>query len=346
VAFPPDAVFGDEIFIIEGSDTLTDLLQLFGSIAEIISELQHRFDGLPIHRIVYYQSYHQGVLQNLIAVINLRSGQRLTLRSKLEITGNQQDCLGMTPLHILTCSSVHNIEVYRVIIKNYPTNLITEDRWGAVPLLYALWGAVPAEILQLLLESYTSFYPGHVFNWTMMVETMGRTDTPKESIENLLSVRQMHFPEQTIDWEYLLDKFAERSLVSFDGAQFQERMRFLMMCGMSMRVDALAFIVWQNYITSMIQTADYNWSRDNSVILSEIREKLAYFDNEYPKLKEITTILELALWKIGMNEYIQEENMIQDKEEQACGLSIRRQSRITCGAGVIIRHVLPYLISK
>jgi len=29
-----------------------------------------------------------------------------------------------------------------------------------------------------------------------MVETIGRCDTPKESIENLLNVKQMHFPEQ------------------------------------------------------------------------------------------------------------------------------------------------------
>jgi hypothetical protein len=322
VAFPPDAVFGDFIIGGRGEFERNDLHQLFGSIADIKRALQHRFDGLPIHSIVYYQSYHEGVLQNLIAAINMRSGQRGTLRSNVDPTGNQQDCLGMTPLHILACSSVHDLELYRVIIERYPANLITEDSWGALPLLYAFWGAVPAEILQLLLESYTSFYPGHLFNWTMMVETMGRCDTPKESIENLLTVKQMHFPDQTIDWEYLLDKFAEPSPVSFDGAQFQERMRFLIMCGMSMRVDALAFIVWRNYITSMIQTADYKWNRDNSVILSEIREKLAYFEDELPKLKDATTVLELALWKIRMNEYIQEENMIQEKEEQACGLWI------------------------
>jgi hypothetical protein len=107
----------------------------------------NRFDGLPIHRIVYYQSYNQGLLQILIAAINMRSGQRRTLRSKLNLTGNQQDCLGMIPLHILACSSVHDLELYCVIVDNYPTNLITEDRWGALPLLYAFWGAAPAEII-------------------------------------------------------------------------------------------------------------------------------------------------------------------------------------------------------
>ena len=135
VAFPPNAAFGDIIF--KGLFDLTDLQRLFGSIAEIISALQHQFDGLPIHRIVYYQSYHHGVLHILIAAINMRSGHCRTLRSKLDPTGNQQDSLGMTPLHILTCSSVHVIELYRVIIEKYPANLITKDRWGALPLLNA-----------------------------------------------------------------------------------------------------------------------------------------------------------------------------------------------------------------
>jgi hypothetical protein len=110
----------------------------------------HRFDELPIHSLVYYQSYNQGVLQNLSAIINMRSGQPLSLRSKLNPTGNQQDCLGMTPLHILACSSVHDLEAYRLIVENYPTNLITEDGWGALPLLYAFWGAAPSEMLHHL----------------------------------------------------------------------------------------------------------------------------------------------------------------------------------------------------
>jgi hypothetical protein len=75
-------------------------------------------------------------------------------------------------------------------------------------------------------------------------------------------------------------------------------------------------------------------------------EKLTYFENEIPKLEETTTILELTLWKIKMNEAIQEEKMIQhQKKMKADESSYRRQYCITCGAAVIVRHVLPYLIS-
>jgi hypothetical protein len=129
VAFPFDAVMIGTTF---NEMTIADLLQLFDSEALVIIELKHRFHGLPIHELLYYQSYHQGVLQNLIATTS-----RTLFRCW---TGNQQDCLGMTPLHILTCSSVHDLELYRVIVEKYPTNLITEDSWGALPLLYAFWG--------------------------------------------------------------------------------------------------------------------------------------------------------------------------------------------------------------
>jgi hypothetical protein len=171
VAFPPTAVIGHGIFIQQGMTTISDLQQLFDSEAQIIAALQLRFHGLPIHKIIYYQSYHQGLLQILVAAIG-----------QLDPTGNQQDCLGMTPLHILACSSVHNLELYHVIIDNYPTNLTTEDRWGALPLLYAFWGAAPTAIIQFLLESYRSLYPDHVFNWTRWCRQWGGVTRQRKAL--------------------------------------------------------------------------------------------------------------------------------------------------------------------
>jgi hypothetical protein len=347
VAIPPNTIINsDEIFIHNIIDKVTDLQLLFGdSNARIIRELQHRFDGLPIHKLVYYQSYHQGVLQNLIAAINSRSGQSRTLRPKLNPTGNQQDCLGMTPLHILTCSSVHDLEVYRLIVEMYPSNLVTEDRWGALPLLYAFWGAAPTEIIQFLLESYQSLYPGFEFNWTMMVETMGRCDTPNESIENLLCVKQIHFPEQPINWEYLLNEFAKPSNFHLNVVLLQEQMRFLFMCGMSDRVEALPFKVWSDCISNIIQTADFNWG-GNRRILPEIQSKLDHFECEFPKLKEATTILELTLWKTRLDDNcIKENTTLHQKKIKVDETSLRQHCRVTCGADVIIGHVLPFLIT-
>jgi hypothetical protein len=167
---------------------------------------------------------------------------------------------------------------------------------GGAALAVAFWGVAPAEIIEFLLENYQSLYPDHEFNWTMMVETMGKCDTPKERIENMLHVKQMFFPDQPIDWGYLLDQFAASHRFCFR-VPFQERMRFLFMCGMLDRVKALAFKLLRDHITNMIQTAVFQWNRDNSIILRAIREKLAYFEGELPKLKEATSTLGLHCGK-------------------------------------------------
>ena len=94
-----------------------------------------------------------------------------------------------------------------------------------------------------------------------MILTIGRTDAP-----NLLQVKQIHFPDQSIDWEYLLDEFSSPSHehYSFGGLLSQKRMQLFLMCGMSTRVEALAFKVWRDYVTNMIQAATFDYSRDES----------------------------------------------------------------------------------
>ena len=132
------------------------------------------------------------------------------------------------------------------------------------------------------------------------------------------------------------------------------------MCGMSTRVEALAFKIWRDYMTNIIHTAAFVYYdddddnnnneqslRDNTVILRRIQAKVAhYFEDEYRRLKEITSIIELALWKLRMTENIfQEEVSHCQKKMKTDESSLRRQCRITCGADVVIRHILPYLIT-
>ena len=175
---------------------------------------------------------------------------------------------------------------------------------------------------------------------------MGRCDTPKERIENLLHVKQMHFPDQPINWGYLLDKFARHSHYSFDGAPYQERVQFLIMCGMSERMEALALKVWRDCITNMIHTAAFEHRKDNTAILRRIQAKVAHFEDDLPRLKEATSILELALWKMKINDNSLEENTIRSQEKFKTDESdIRQQCRVKCGADVIIQHVLLFIVS-
>jgi hypothetical protein len=113
----------------------------------------------------------------------------------------------------------------------------------------------------------------------MMVETMGRTDTPKESIENLLRVKQLHFIEQPISWEYLLNKFAQPSRGSISGATFQERMRYLITCCLSSRVEAIGLAVLRDRARETIYTTKFNQYDGNDGI-AQIQEKFDHIENE------------------------------------------------------------------
>ena len=62
--------------------------------------------------------------------------------------------------------------------------------------------------------------------------------------------------------------------------------------------SSLAFKVWRDHIKS----AEFNYYNQsgNQNIISTIRAKITHFEAKYFKLKEATTMLELALWELRM----------------------------------------------
>jgi hypothetical protein len=54
-----------------------------------------------------------------------------------------------------------------------------------LPLLYAIWGDAPVEIIQLLINSYQSLYPDHEFDWTDMMITLGQANAPLDVIKEI-----------------------------------------------------------------------------------------------------------------------------------------------------------------
>ena len=129
----------------------------------------------------------------------IRSAIAIGENGERDPTGLHQDCLGMTPLHILACSTVQCLELYQLMVEMYPENLIVRDAWGATPLLYAIWGDAPSEIVEFLMNSYLSLYPDYEFGWTFIVVTQGRANAPLAVIQNLIDVQQTYSLGQTIN---------------------------------------------------------------------------------------------------------------------------------------------------
>lgn len=340
----------------------TSLQQLFDTEINITNALKHRFDNLPIHKMIYYQSYNNVTVDQLNNATNMRSGQRRSLRSKLDPTGSQRDCLGMTPLHILACSTFQNIELYRVLIKKYPENLITKDRWGALPLLYAMWGDAPDEILQIFVESYRSLYPDYQLDWTEMLETLSKTKA-LDSIQKLLDLHGTSFPDRTLDLNSLLDELKSRNVSrgqerdDSDGTTINGRsvseciFRCLVKHSLAERISAIGPRQWRGALINLIDNDSFLFAfydhRNGTPKgwYDHFTSELSEHETRYQELKEATAMIELALWKNKMSDHCQERNEKRRiKKMKVEESAIRVECRVNCGANIVIEHALPFLI--
>jgi hypothetical protein len=312
-----------------------DLLHIFGSIEAIVNALKIRFVKLPVHSSVYYKSPHNTMtsegIRNIIT--NGENGER-------DPSGLQQDCLGMTPLHILACSTVQCLELYQLMVDKYPNNLIVEDAWGATPLLYAIWGDAPSEIVEFLMNSYQSLYPDYEFDWTFMVVTLGRANSSKGVIQNLIHVQQTYSLGQTINWPMALMELA-RTFCEVSPKIFC----FLTRCSIATRVNAIGVKHFRDAMDDDWKGSDYNFNRQEWHI--ETLTKLEYYESEYQKLKESTSLLELALWKARIDDSSMNHGKAMDagnKKVKIDPSEFRLQCRISCGAVHVIENVLPYIL--
>ena len=305
----------------------TDLKQLFDTEDRLINALKHRFDNLPIHKTVYYE-YNNVTVEQLDDATSIKISQR---RSKLNPTGSQQDCLGMTPLHIMACSTAQNIQLYRLLVDKYPKALVTEDRWGAVPLLYAVWRNAPMEIVDFLVERYQSLYPNHEFNWTQMMATLSKAQVRNDVIRTLFDLYIEFIPNQVEEW---IDELAEHRQI------FKKTFRLLVQHGYTERVNAIGLKKIRDEISArMNKSAPPNCKCKSW--LEGVRSKLSKYEKEYNMLKEATTLLELALWKYKMDE---SESSKKRKRTEKSDDDFREQCRIGCGADIVIGRVLPFLM--
>ena len=323
-----------------------DLRHIFGTKEAIVNALKIRFAGLPIHGKMYYKSYYNPPMtaeeiQNTIIIYE---------NGELDPTGFEQDCLGMTPLHILACSTVHSLELYQLMVGMYPGNLKVEDAWGATPLLYAIWGDAPSEIVYFLVNSYQSLYPDHEFDWNDMLLTIGKANAPEGVIRNLLNTQQTLSSGYNIDWDQVLNELAERAVLAertvWAAPQANPKtFCFLTRSSIATRVNAIGVKHFRDAMAD-----DWNGDCDDDDFnrqewRAETITKLQYYESEYRKLKESTSLLELALWKARIFSLDHEKAMGEGNKKMRMDQSdFRLQCRISCGADHVIENVLPYLL--
>jgi hypothetical protein len=311
----------------------SDLLHIVGTQEDIVIASRHRFNRFPVHSSYY----------NQMTAEEIRSAITIGEHGELDPSGLQQDCLGMTPLHILACSTVQRLELYQLMIEKYPDNLIVKDSWGAEPLLYAVWGDAPNEIVYFLVNSYQSLYPNYEFEWNSMVITLGRANAALAVIQNLLNVRQMFLPGYIIDWDQVLQVLA-RATSSTKPHASSATFCFLTRCSIATRVNAIGVKHFRDAMADDWMGDDED-DFDREEWHNETLAKLEYYESEYLRLKEISSLLELVLWKMKLDYSKGGITMSGgDKKIKMDQSEFRLQCRISCGADHVIENVLPYLL--
>lgn len=304
----------------------------------LVHNLQHRFDVLPLHKICYYHSYHD--TGNILSVTKriIYPWSTKTRCGKLCDIGKRQDFQGMTPLHILACSTKHHLEMYQMLVEKYPETLVTEDCWGDTPFYYALLCNVPNEIIAFLAKSYKLKYPENALDWEDVLYRFIEIRAPLSRIQILLETMERYFPDDDCNLDHVVMRVAydidDETLDYINMETIRlESYRFLVRASIAKRLDMLNVTQWQDELRRM-QKMLPNFHGPVQDQIMVLYDKLDEFENK----KEATSLLELAMWKAAMMERSRKR-----KAKIGSGFGDRQLFRIKCGAEIVIRNVVPFL---
>lgn len=157
------------------------------------------------------------------------------------------------------------------------------------------------------------------------------------------------FPHEYVDWDQCVSDLSS----SIHAVRVPvEVFRYLILRAMSDRIRCLGI---ERYRIAIMDEIDGLPTRGNTrhTELRGIKLKLAFAEFQYGNLREATFVLELALWKARMNEC----NVVGRGMKTSTGKMPTNkrakmdkdyvyQCRIHCGAEIVIRNVLPYLIEN
>jgi hypothetical protein len=266
--------------------------------------VMHRFDELPLHKYCY-DSYSTRAIQSVADASSEGFNQAVT---QLPEHGLNQDCLGMTPLHILACSSNgRGIEVFQCMIDKYPNALLIEDRWGDLPLNYALYAEAPIKVINFLFKTHRQMWGDMPFDFGHMIQRVAQF-AYQDYLRDVIRAQRAHFPSLAIDWQRLVNT----CIVEWKKAIPIGMFRVLVETSVSSRsvcmskehrsiIDARVCEFEDENDNANPEEDDDEAERRIVHSYVEIRTMISNYALLYNEfLLEATTILELALWKAAI----------------------------------------------
>ena len=274
-----------------------------------MSDLRHRFDRKPLHRLC--REYSSTVDDDV---------RPLQMALEKERDPASVDCLHMTPLHVLVCGSEHNIDIYRLVLAKHPNFLIDEDSWGRAPLFYAIFNELPLSILEYLFETHQGLWGELPFDFgevaTMFAAKVGSSF---DFFKELIAIQQRYFRDQPIDWDRVVDDSIKLPRMQV------EMLRHLIRVSVSRNLEELSTSQMAIVNVRIDEISAFNDTRLKTEKLKQIRGLVQYW-----LLRKATACVELALWKCKLDECNVEEEL----DRESC--------RVNCGAEIVIPLILRF----
>ena len=183
-----------------------------------------------------------------------------------------------------------------------------------------------------------------------MAATLGLASAIENSILNLFYLHEISFPSQTIDWDAVLEKVIAASNQEDPARVHGMTFQTLVHASIGRRVIAIGSKFLFGMVDEKLKLLGNipMGIQPRREYISAVKALVVKCEEEYSKLKEATSMIELVLWKIRMNDCFSEQKYEtrRFKKLKLDKPDVRNRCRVTCGAGTVIEHVLPYLLPK
>jgi hypothetical protein len=90
------------------------------------------------------------------------------------------------------------------MIEKCPDALLIQDKWGDVPLGYALLGKASIAIIDLLFATHSKRWEALPFDFGVTIERLVRLGKPAQFIRDVIWVQRTHFPSLVVDWQHVV----------------------------------------------------------------------------------------------------------------------------------------------
>ncbi|EJK47416.1 hypothetical protein THAOC_33865 [Thalassiosira oceanica] len=288
-----------------------------------LNRMKSRFKQLPLHEICFdYSNQHTEVTFEQV---------RECLGDNVEAL-LEKDCIGMTPLHIVACSTNHDIRLFQLLISRCHGALMDRDIFGRTALDYALLSDASEEVFYLLFEPFVKM--GELPLNLELIDAAVEDNVPALQTWKVFSdYLERLFPALDLDWEDLFPmKVHQNSNMSielyrwFARKAVQQRM-------MKMNTLTSTRLTKINEMIDSFHPLEFCGdveAEEGEYQLWQRQVGPAWKLMKRWELKEATVLLELALWKCSL-------------EDSSVGIGSRVEARISCGAEIIINEVVQFL---